>query len=128
MSSDVKHSIAVLILKGDEILAVCRPDNDDELPCIWGLPAGTCRDSETAEYIISRIGHDKLGAKLVPVRRRVAGTQTRSRYRLEMELWEAAMEGIPTYPVWQWAQPNLLRAGAAAGSLCCELALQILHA
>ena len=48
----------------------------------------------------------------------------RPAYRLEMELWEAAMTGKPTYPEWQWANPDVLRAGQAQGSLCCDLALK----
>jgi hypothetical protein len=42
-----------------------------------------------------------------------------------MELWEASMDGIPVYPEWQWASRDLLRPGAASGSLCCQLALKI---
>jgi hypothetical protein len=53
-----------------------------------------------------------------------AGTQDRAKYRLEMELWEVSMEGIPTYAEWQWGPWELLGPGMAAGSLCCELALK----
>jgi ADP-ribose pyrophosphatase YjhB (NUDIX family) len=124
MSKPVKESIAVIIFHGDQILLVRRPDNDDELPGIWGLPAGTRRDQETAGEIIVRIGRDKLGVKLAPVRLLASGTQDRPRYKLNMQLWEASMDGTPKYPQWQWGLLDLLRTGAAAGSLCCELALQ----
>ena len=120
----VKHSIAVLIIRGDEILAICRPEDDDELPGIWGLPAGTARGAETVEDVITRIGRDKLGVKLTPVRRVATGSQDRPAYRLEMELWEVSMEGRPTHPKWQWASVDLLRPGMASGSLCCQLAVQ----
>jgi len=125
MDRPVKHSVAVLILKGDDILAIRRPDNDDELPGIWGLPAGTCRGSETSEDVIRRIGRDKLGVSLQPMKKVMSGEQDRPQYRLQMELWEATMEGIPTYPEWNWAQPDLLAPGAANGSLCCSLALKV---
>jgi 8-oxo-dGTP diphosphatase len=124
MPALVKHSVALAIFKDDQIFAIRRPQDDDELPGIWGLPAGTCRDQETTADVIMRIGRDKLGVNLTPVRRLADGRQDRSRYRLEMELWEALMEGIPKYPEWQWASVDLLRPGAAAGSLCCELALK----
>ena len=39
----VKHSVAVMVVRGDEILVIRRPPDDDELPGVWGLPAGTIR-------------------------------------------------------------------------------------
>lgn len=52
------------VSNGDQILAIRRPDDDHELPGIWGLPAGTCRGQETAEDVIARIGRDRLGVQL----------------------------------------------------------------
>lgn len=119
----IKHSVAVMIRRGDEILSTRRPDDDDELPGIWGLPAGTARGSETTAEVISRIGHDKLGVKLIPIRRLASGAQNRSKYRLEMDLWEVSMEGVPTRGNWKWASMEVLRPGQEAGSLCCDLAI-----
>ena len=120
----VKHSVAVMIVRGNEILALRRPEDDDELPGVWGLPAGTIRGTETIEELIHRIGRSKLGVKLTSLRRLASGSQDRPKYRLEMDLWEVSMEGMPTYPNWQWASLDLLRPGMRAGSLCCELAIQ----
>ena len=122
----VKHSVAVAIFNGDSVLSVRRPDDDDELPGIWGIPAGTLRPEETVEDLIKRIGRDKLGVKLTPIRRINSGKQTRQHYLLEMELWEAAMEGAgyPSHRQWRWASIGSLRAGAEAGSLCCELVVK----
>jgi len=120
----LKHSVAVVILRGDRILAIRRPEDDDELPGIWGLPAGTLRSGESVEDVIARIGRDKLGVKLTPVRVLARGEQDRQKYRLEMELWEATMKGKPTHPEWQWAAVELFRPGMAAGSLCCRLAVE----
>ncbi len=119
-----KNSVALLVRNGDKLPAIRRRDAADELPGIWGLPAGSLRAGETIEEVIRRIGGDKLGVMLHPIRKIAAGGQNRSTYRLEMELWEATMEGTPTYPQWQWAAVDLLRPGAAAGSLCCDLAIQ----
>ena len=124
MTLPIKHSIAVMILNQDRFLATRRAENDDELPGIWGLPAATFREGETLAEIIARIGWDKLGVMLSPIRQLVSGTQPRTRYRLEMELWEVAMSGTPNHPQWQWASVDLLRQGMTAGSLCCELAIQ----
>src|SRR5262245_27763890 len=108
MALPIKHSVAVMIFNEDQILTIRRPDDDDELPGIWGLPAGTCRGEETAQQVIRRIGREKLGVILDPVRKVVFGTQDRPAYRLEMELWEASMHGTPTYREWKWGPVDLL--------------------
>jgi ADP-ribose pyrophosphatase YjhB (NUDIX family) len=123
MNLPIKHSVAVLVRNGDRILAIRRPDDDDELPGIWGLPAGSFRGGETLEDLICRIGRDKLGVSLMPKRKLAEGAQDRERYRLEMELWEAEMEGNPVAPQWQWAKLETLQPGSQHGSLCCRLAL-----
>jgi len=123
-SKPVKHSVAVLIRNDRRVLAIRRPDDDDELPGSWGLPAGTLRGSEDAEDLIRRIGREKLGVRLSPSRKLGAGIQERPGYRLEMELWEVEMAGTPQHPEWQWAGLNLFRTGQARGSLCCDLALR----
>jgi len=120
----VKHSIAVLIRNGNRILAIRRPDNDDELPGIWGLPAGTFRASETLEDLVRRIGLEKLGVDLKPVRKLAEGSQDRKLYRLEMELWETEMRGLPQRSQWQWTELSTLEDGRDRGSLCCDLALR----
>src|SRR5262245_1075644 len=102
MAKPHKHSVAVVISKADSILAIRRPDDDDELPGIWGLPAGTCRKQETVQDVIVRIGREKLGVELTPERRLTSGTQDRPGYFLDMELWAASMAGTPTYPDWRW--------------------------
>lgn len=119
----IKHSVAVLVRRGNEILSTRRPDDDDELPGIWGLPAATARGQETTQEVIARIGREKLGAKLTPIRVLGSGAQDRLKYRLEMQLWEVSMEGKPTHPNWQWASIEVLLPGKEAGSLCCELAI-----
>jgi ADP-ribose pyrophosphatase YjhB (NUDIX family) len=121
----VKHSVAVIVFRGNEVLAIRRSEQDDELPGIWGLPAGTLRCTETVDDVILRIGREKLGVTLTPVRRLAADAQDRPKYRLVMELWEALMEGIPTYPEWKWGPLEVLRPGMASGSLCCKLAIQV---
>jgi len=124
MLKPVKRSVAVAVFQGDRILSTRRSDNDDELPGVWGLPAGSYREGESTADLIMRIGRDKLGVKLIPERKLAEGIQDRPAYRLTMELWEASMEGNPSHPQWQWATVDRLRPGAAAGSLCCELAIK----
>jgi len=120
----VKRSIAVLIRKDGLILSVRRADNDDELPGVWGLPAGSFRESETLADLIARIGQQKLGVALTPIRKIAEGTQDRPAYRLQMELWEVSMLGIPSHTAFQWAPIGVLKQGMIQGSLCCELAVR----
>jgi len=123
MSRPAKRSIAVVVRNGKQILALRRPDDDDELPGIWGLPAGSYRQTETREDLIRRIGENKLGVSMAPLRLLTSGVQERSTYRLEMELWEASVQGEPTLGDWKWTLPSALQAGCDQGSLCCHLAL-----
>ena len=119
----IKHSVAVLVRKGDSILTVRRPDNDDELPGIWGLPAGSYGPGETLEHLVERIGRNKLGVELRPLDILAQGSQDRANYSLEMALVEAEMVGIPHQGEWRWALPGMLKEGQGRGSLCCDLAL-----
>jgi ADP-ribose pyrophosphatase YjhB (NUDIX family) len=121
-----KRSVAVLVRRDDEILSLKRPDDDDELPGVWGLPAGSFRQGESLGQLIERIGREKLGVKLAPQRKIAEGVQDRPAYRLEMELWEVTMEGAPTRGRWQWAVVDVLRPGMESGSLCCALAVKAL--
>ena len=125
MSLPVKQAIAVVIRNGDRIVAIRRPDDDDELPGIWGLPAGSFRKNETLEDLIRRIGRVRLGVSLTAKRKLAEGAQDRKRYRLKMELWEAEMEGAPGEIQWKWTTFETLRHGSEQGSLCCSLALEI---
>ena len=123
----LKRSIALLVRERDRILSVRRADDDDELPGVWGLPAGSFRASETLDDLVFRIGRDKLGVALKPIRKLAHGRQERTQYILDMELWEAEIvSGIPEHPAWQWAMPEILLPGISQGSLCCRLAADVL--
>jgi ADP-ribose pyrophosphatase YjhB (NUDIX family) len=128
MSLPVKRSVAVLIRNGDNFLSTRRADDDDELPGVWGLPAGSYRELETLEDLITRIGRDKLGVTLIPIRRLGRGRQERERYVLEMELWEVGMSGVPRHAEWRWVTVESLEDGKSQGSLCCRLAIEVLRA
>ena len=123
----VKRSIALLIRNGERVLSVRRADDDDELPGVWGVPAGSYRVGETLEDLVTRIGRDKLGVTLKPTRRLSHGQQQRDRYTLDMELWETAMVGSPRHPAWRWATTDTLEPGITHGSLCCRLAVDVLR-
>ena len=136
-ASGVRIAIAVVVRRdGGLVLAVRRPDEPgEELPGVWGLPATTLRDGEAAEAAIARLGREKLGVALVPLRSLAEGDQRREGYVLRMTLYEASMDGEPRLPArtdsaagtlydaLDWLPAESFRVAAEAGSLCCALFL-----
>ena len=140
----VKHAVAlVLSNRGDlnQILMVLRPDDDDEFPGMWGLPAASLKPGETLEDAVRRIGTQKLGVDLNLGPQLGFGTQDRPGYILEMILLRAIPErhspgisvekptpnltnlGITVYSDWRWGHSKELEFGALSGSLCSQLLL-----
>ena len=46
------------------MLAVRRPEDDEDLPGHWGLPAASLREEESWEEAVLRTGPEKLGLEL----------------------------------------------------------------
>ena len=134
------RAIAVVIpdpRDGALLLAVRRPDNDEELPGIWGLPATTVRPNESDADAAARLGEAKLGSTLTLGATLGEGTQDRASDELSMTLYAAALgtpepslpvnaggDGSTYYDGWRWAPVSALVEGAERGSLCCALALR----
>ena len=137
-----KISVSLAIHRiGDnsKVLVVLRPDDDDEFPGMWGLPAASCRDEETLEEAAHRVGVDKLGVCLTLSRELASGVQERNEYTIEMTLFEATLNGEPVLPLntegdagvtlyadWRWGEPEELATSADSGSLCSQLLLESL--
>lgn len=135
----VKRSIALVIRGGEDDaqwLLVRRPHDDEELPGVWGLPAGSHREGESAEALVGRIGRDKLGVRLESLGPLTEGEVDREGYRLEMRLYGARITGgrptaglgpadVTQYAAWGWNAPRALAEGAERGSLCCRLGLEL---
>jgi ADP-ribose pyrophosphatase YjhB (NUDIX family) len=132
-----RDAVAVVVTRADGlVLAVKRPDEPgEELPGIWGLPATTLREAESLADAVRRLGREKLGVALTPVRALAEGEQQRADYTLRMTVYDASMAGTPRlqergqtnadtlYDALDWLPPESFREAAAAGSLCCELYL-----
>ena len=143
MSEFVKQSVALVIWRKGQptrLLVVRRPEAvDEELPGVWGLPAGSQRSGESLEETAFRVGSSKLGLKVNLGMKLAQGRQQRPGYELAMTLWEAEAKGqrpslspvdlqepgMTYYVVWQWAEPGFVREGAQRGSLCCQLLLYL---
>lgn len=141
-----KESIALVIqlpgsAEADEaypVLIVQRPDDDEDLPGAWGLPAGSLRPGESPEDAAARAGLEKLGVHL-----RIGGTlregrTSRGGYTLHMRLLAAAIEegaphvpqGVPDvtqYQAWRWGSAEDVVPAAERGSLCSRLYLEWLR-
>ena len=117
-------------------LLVRRPDDDPDLPGVWGLPAGSHAEGEMDRTLVRRIGREKLGVETEDLGCLSAGHIDRAGYRLEMRLHAArivageprvpqSVPGVTQYSEWGWKPPVGLRDGARRGSLCCRLALDL---
>ena len=136
----IKYAISYVIYNEDrsKILIVQRPSNDEDLPNMWGLPAGTIKDNETNQDAIIRSGRDKLGVELEVVRFIDKDDLEREKYILHMEDYEAKIisgkpeapqkiEGITQYSAWRWGVPDDLKKIAGKGSLCTQIYLKSIN-
>jgi 8-oxo-dGTP diphosphatase len=139
----VRRAVAAVIRRADGlVLAVLRPDEPgEELPGLWGLPATTLAEGESPEDGVRRLGREKLGVALTPLRALAQGEQARPSglrrkdYTLRMTLYEASLAGAPRLPdrasgasgtlyeALDWLPEASFQRAADAGSLCCRLLL-----
>jgi len=130
----VRCSVAAVVRRLDgSFFAVRRPLDDDLLPGVWGLPAVTLLPGELPEAALRRLGHEKLGVELSPVR--FVGILSADRGSYELILMEieaeiasgepdvhAATTAATRYLDQRWAADvELLREGARIGSLCSRI-------
>ena len=100
-----KRSVSLVIDGPEGLLLVRRPDDDEDLPGVWGLPAVTLAENESEEDAVRRAGRDKLGVEVRPLR--AIGTDG------FMTDWEAELaSGEPAVPQPGSAHPV---RGAALG-------------
>jgi ADP-ribose pyrophosphatase YjhB (NUDIX family) len=133
----LKRSVALVIEGPAGLLLVRRPDDDESLPGMLGLPATTLRPDESEDDALRRAGREKLGVAVSPVR--VIGEEAGERpgYRLVMRDWAVAIEsGEPSVPQGgggtqyvdvRWGEPAELGPAASAGSLCARVLLRERH-
>lgn len=116
-------------------LCVKRSDDDDSLPGVWGLPAGSLREGELPEDAVARAARDKLGVE-AKIKRYVGDdTQERAAHTLHLREYEIEFpkevinlrQTDPTasrYAAFQWAtDPEVLRDAAEKGSSCSRIFL-----
>jgi 8-oxo-dGTP diphosphatase len=122
-----KRSISLVIEGPEGLLLVRRPEDDESLPGVWGLPAASLADGESEQDAVRRAGREKLGVEVAPLR--PVGSEGR------MTDWEARIvAGTPSapqpgpntqYTELRWGKPLDLVPAAREGSLCSRA---LLHA
>jgi 8-oxo-dGTP diphosphatase len=133
----LKRSVALVIEGPDGLLLVRRPDDDESLPGVWGLPAATLRHGESEQDALRRAGREKLGVAVAPLRPIGEEQGERAGYRLAMRDWEVTIEaGRPSVPQpgegtqyveLRWGEPAELEPAARAGSICARVLLRERH-
>ena len=115
-----------MIESPDGLLLVRRPDDDERLPGVWGLPAVSLGPGESEEDAVRRAGRDKLGVEVEPLE--AVGREG------SMTDWQARVAaGEPAVPQpgpntqytdLRWGEPAELVPAAREGSLCCRVLLR----
>jgi 8-oxo-dGTP diphosphatase len=115
------------VIEGPEgLLLVRRPDDDESLPGVWGLPAVSLAPGESEEDAVRRAGRDKLGVDVEPLE--PVG------HEAGMTDWQARVSfGKPAVPQpgpntqytdLRWGEAAELVPAAREGSLCCRVLLR----
>jgi 8-oxo-dGTP diphosphatase len=133
----LKQSISLVIEGPEGLLLVRRPDDDEDLPGLWGLPAASLEEGEGEEDAVRRAGRTKLGVEVRPLRPLGEVTAEGATGRIRMRDWEAEIvSGDPVVPQpaggtqydgLRWGAPAELVPAARAGSLCCRALLESRH-
>ena len=108
------------------LLLVRRPDDDEDLPGVWGLPAVSLAPGESEQDGVRRAGRDKLGVKVEPIER-VGREQTMTDWAARIVSGEPAVPqpGPHTqYAELRFGGPADLVPAARRGSLCCRALLR----
>jgi ADP-ribose pyrophosphatase YjhB (NUDIX family) len=135
---EIKFAVAVALYNPrnpEEVLAVKRPDTDNDLPGVWGLPAVVVKAGELPEDAVRRLGLEKLSTNIEPVS--YIGIQHADRgdydlilmdVRAELTGDEPSVVQAPTmntkYTAQQWTSDYaVFNEAAAKGSLCSRILL-----
>jgi ADP-ribose pyrophosphatase YjhB (NUDIX family) len=130
----LERSVALVIEGPGGVLLVRRPEDDESLPGVWGLPAASLRPGEAEHAAVVRAGREKLGVEVEPLAPLGEDEGERPGRRLAMRDWSARIvAGEPSVPQpgegtqyveWRWGHPAELAPAARAGSLCARVLLR----
>jgi ADP-ribose pyrophosphatase YjhB (NUDIX family) len=109
------------------VLLVRRPDGDESLPGVWGLPAASLADGESERDAVRRAGREKLGIEVRPLEP-VGGEVSMTDWLVEVVEGEPSVpqDGPNTqYAELRWGELAELVPAARQGSLCSRALLRV---
>ena len=121
-----KRSVSLVVERPEGVLLVRRPDDDESLPGLWGLPAATLAEGESEEDAVRRAGLEKLGVEVRPLQR-LGEELTMTGWRVEIVAGEPSVPqpGPNTqYAELRWGDARELAPAAREGSLCSRVLLR----
>ena len=122
----MKRSVSLVIEGPAGVLLVRRPDDDESLPGVWGLPAASLLEGESERDALLRAGRDKLGVQIEPLE--PVGEEGRMRdWRARIVAGEPSVpkgKDGTQYVELRWGEPAELAPAARAGSLCARALLR----
>jgi 8-oxo-dGTP pyrophosphatase MutT (NUDIX family) len=118
--------VSLVVETPDGLLLVRRPDDDDDLPGVWGLPAATLADGESAEAAVRRAGREKLGVEVRPLEREGSdGPMTGFRAEIVTGVPYVPQDGPNTqYAELRYGELADLVPAARQGSRCSRVLLR----
>jgi 8-oxo-dGTP diphosphatase len=124
----VKRSVSLVIEGPEGVLLVRRPDDDESLPGVWGLPAASLRERESERDAVVRAGRDKLGVEVEPLRP-IGADAGMCDWAVRITVGEPSVPqpaGGTQYVDWRWGSAEELAPAARAGSHCARALLRAL--
>jgi ADP-ribose pyrophosphatase YjhB (NUDIX family) len=118
--------VSLVVEDGDRVLLVRRPDDDPDLPGVWGLPAASLTDGESPGEAVRRAGREKLGVEVRPLDA-LGQDGSMTDFRAEIVSGEPAVPqpGPGTqYAALRWGDLADLLPAARQGSLCSRVLLR----
>lgn len=136
MPKPVRHAVAIAITneKG-ELLIIKRPETDQELGGLWGLPALARDPSENQYSVAEQVGPRKLGVTVAIGKKIGEQVMDRGGYILRLADYAGTIvEGTPSVPqpdetivqytdVKYTSDPTVLCISALKGSVCSRVYL-----
>ncbi len=130
----LKKAVALAIYdEEDRILSVLRPEDDEDHPGMWGMPATSLNEEESWKDAVKRAGREKLGVEVEIEGMESEGVQERERYDIRLRNYRVDIKGEPEVPQegpgtqykdWTWKPVEEMQKTAEEGdSLCTSLLL-----
>ena len=128
MEKPIKDAVSLIIKnEEDKTLFVLRSETKDSYPLVWSLPSSFIHNDETPQDTVKRIGKDKLGVELKPIKLINEGKSDRGDFILFMHDYEAEVSsGTPSvvsddYIEMKWEIPSVQFSTMQEMGDCCRL-------